>query len=155
MRKGYLIPLGLFLATSVSIVSASAQIAPPGQAAITAAEQQPFQTAQVVVNPRAVPGRDKFVEDLNANTVTIISGNPNGTYLYLAYDMSAVLDDGDNLRILPVIGKGGAQNTKDVLYLRGVDMGITQSNILKYYNRTGEVGSNIANRLRYVTRLYN
>ncbi|HKJ60797.1 MAG TPA: TAXI family TRAP transporter solute-binding subunit [Hyphomicrobiales bacterium] len=95
------------------------------------------------------------VADLNANTVTIISGNPNGTYLYLAYDMSAVLDDGDNLRVLPIVGKGGAQNTKDVLYLKGIDMGITQSAVLRYYDRTGEVGRNIANRLRYITRLYN
>jgi uncharacterized protein len=102
-----------------------------------------------------VPERDRFVDELNANTVTIVSGNPNGAYLYFAYDMSAVLDDGDKLRILPVIGKGGGQNTKDILYLRGVDMGITQSNILRYYNKTGEVGRNIQNRLRYITRLYN
>jgi TRAP transporter TAXI family solute receptor len=103
----------------------------------------------------ASPQRDQFVDELNANTVTIVSGNPNGAYLYFAYDMSAVLDDGDKLRILPVIGKGGGQNTKDILYLRGVDMGITQSNILRYYNKTGEVGRNIQNRLRYITRLYN
>ncbi len=102
-----------------------------------------------------MPQRDQFVEELNANTVTIVSGNPNGTYLFMAYDMSAVLDDGNKLRVLPVLGKGGGQNTKDILYLRGVDMGITQSNILRYYNKTGEVGKNIANRLRYVTRLYN
>ncbi len=98
---------------------------------------------------------DSFVENLNANTVTVVSGNPNGTYLYLAYDMSAVLDDGNNLRVLPIVGKGGAQNTKDILYLKGIDMGITQSAVLRYYNRTGEVGRNISNRLRYITRLYN
>ena len=53
------------------------------------------------------------------------------------------------------IGKGAAQNTKDILYLRNTDMGITQSDILRHYSRTGEVGANIANRLRYITRLYN
>ncbi len=92
---------------------------------------------------------------LNNNTVTIVSGNPNGTYLATAYDISAVLDDGDNLRILPVIGKGGAQNVRDVLYLKGVDMGITQSNILKYFKKSGEFGKNIEQRLRYIARLYN
>ena len=99
--------------------------------------------------------RNAFVRELNANTVTIISGNPNGTYLYLAYDMSAVLDNGNKLRVLPIVGKGGAQNTKDILYLKGVDMGITQSAVLKYYNKTGEAGSNISNQLRYIARLYN
>jgi uncharacterized protein len=62
-----------------------------------------------------------ITEKLNQNTVTVISGNPNGAYLYLAYDMSAVLDDGNELRVLPVIGKGGYQNVLDVLHLRGVD----------------------------------
>ena len=37
-----------------------------------------------------------ITEKLNQNTVTVISGNPNGAYLYLAYDMSAVLDDGND-----------------------------------------------------------
>lgn len=125
--------------------AASAQTAP-------AARQERVAVADT---QGTVPQRDQFVEELNANTVTIVSGNPNGAYLYMAYDMSAVLDDGDKLRVLPVIGKGGGQNTKDILYLRGVDMGITQSNILRYYNKTGEVGKNIAGRLRYITRLHN
>ncbi|WP_088347456.1 MULTISPECIES: TAXI family TRAP transporter solute-binding subunit [Rhodomicrobium] len=134
-----------------AIISAGALLLSCSAYAQTAAEN--FQLAQAAGG--AVPQRDQFVEELNANTVTIVSGNPNGTYLFMAYDMSAVLDDGNKLRVLPVLGKGGGQNTKDILYLRGVDMGITQSNILRYYNKTGEVGKNIANRLRYVTRLYN
>jgi uncharacterized protein len=91
----------------------------------------------------------------NENTVTIISGNPNGSYLYLAYDMSAVLDDGDNLRILPVIGKGGYQNVKDILLLKGVDLGITQSNIMTHFKSTGELGTDIEERLSFITILYN
>ena len=98
-----------------------------------------------------VTRRDK----LNQNTVTVVSGNPNGTYLYLAYDLSAVLDDGDDLRVLPVIGKGGYQNMMDVLHLKGVDLGITQSNILSYLKKTGEFGSNIDQRVAFITKLYN
>ena len=123
------------------------------------AQQVTPRRAEVPVKtpPNAAPSseRDAFVNRLNANTVTLVSGNPNGTYLSIAYDISAVLDDGDNLRVLPVIGKGGGQNVKDILYLRGVDMGITQSNILRYFNETGEVGKNIENRMRYIARLYN
>jgi uncharacterized protein len=96
-----------------------------------------------------------LTETLNQNTVTIISGNPNGAYLYLAYDMSAVLDDGNELRVLPVIGKGGYQNVLDVLHLRGVDLGITQSNIMSYLKKTGEFGPNIDARLAYIAKLYN
>jgi uncharacterized protein len=96
-----------------------------------------------------------LTEKLNQNTVTVVSGNPNGTYLYLAYDMSAVLDDGNDLRVLPVIGKGGYQNVMDVLHLRGVDLCITQSNIMSYLKKTGEMGPNIENRLAYIAKLYN
>ncbi len=93
-------------------------------------------------------------DELNQNTVTVISGNPNGTYLYLAYDMSAVLDDGNKLRVLPVIGKGGYQNMMDVLHLKGVDLGITQSNIMSYLKRTGEFGPNIDQRIAFISKLY-
>ncbi len=118
-----------------------AAIAPPTAAA------QPAPTAAA----RYAALRDK----LNQNTVTVISGNPNGTYLFLAYDMSAVLDDGNELRVLPVIGKGGYQNMMDVLHLKGVDLGITQSNIMSYLKKTGEFGPNIEQRVAFITRLYN
>lgn len=108
--------------------------------------------AQVDRNERL---REQFRTRLNSNTVSVVSGNPNGAYMYLAYDMSAVLDEGDNLRILPVIGKGGMQNVRDTLFLRGVDMGITQANVMTYLKRTGELGSDIDRRLIYITRLYN
>ncbi len=94
-------------------------------------------------------------ERLNQNTVTVISGNPNGTYLFFAYDMSAVLDDGDNLRVLPVVGKGAFQNVKDILHLRGVDLGITQSDIMSFLKKTPEFGSNIDDRMHYIAKLYN
>jgi uncharacterized protein len=91
---------------------------------------------------------------LNENTLTVVSSSPNGTYLPIAYDLSAVLDDGDNLRILVVLGKGGGQNIKDVRFLKGVDLGIAASNTLGYYRRTGELG-NIDDRIVYITKLYN
>jgi len=131
------------LATGVFFSSgmAEAQTAPQG--------------ARVVAAAQGVPDKDDFTNRLNGNTVSIVSGNPNGTYLSICYDISAVLDSGDDLRVLPIIGKGGGQNVKDILYLRGVDMGITQSNILRYFNETGEVGKHIENRMRYIARLYN
>jgi TRAP transporter TAXI family solute receptor len=94
-------------------------------------------------------------ERLNQNTVTVISGNPNGTYLFFAYDMSAVLDSGDDLRVLPVVGKGAFQNVKDILHLKGVDLGITQSDIMSFLKKTPEFGANIDDRMHYIAKLYN
>ncbi len=93
-------------------------------------------------------------ERINANTIAIVSGNPNATYMTIAYDMSAVLDDGDDFRILPVIGKGGGQNIKDVRFLKGVDLGITQSNLLPYYKRTNEIGP-VDDKIVYIAKLFN
>ncbi len=93
-------------------------------------------------------------ETINANTVAIISGNPNGTYLSIAYDLSAVLDDGNDFRVLPIVGKGGAQNLRDVRYLKGVDLGITQSIILNTFRKNKEFG-NIDDAIAYIAKLYN
>lgn len=154
------------LSTRMAILAAAAVLP------CAMASAQPVQAPQPLAQQRAAPaqaarpapgaqvqhtaaGQDDYANRLNGNTVSLVSGNPNGTYLSIAYDVSAVLDTGDDLRVLPIIGKGGAQNLKDILYLRGVDMGITQSNILRYFNETGEVGRNIENRVRYIARLYN
>jgi TRAP transporter TAXI family solute receptor len=93
-------------------------------------------------------------ERINANTIAVISGNLNATYVTIAYDLSAVLDDGDEFRVLPVIGKGGGQNIKDVRFLKGIDLGITQSNLLGYFKRTNELGP-IDERIVYIAKLFN
>jgi uncharacterized protein len=124
----------------------------PAEIAQTKVQAQP----RSVTRPAA--GRSSHAETterLNQNTVTVISGNPNGTYMFLAYDLSAALDSGDDLRVLPVIGKGGYQNVKDILHLRGIDLGITQSNILAYLKKNPDFGGNIENRLAYIAKLYN
>jgi TRAP transporter TAXI family solute receptor len=97
----------------------------------------------------------QMAERANQNTVTIVSGTPAGTYLTVAYDMSAVLDSGDDLRVLAVAGKGSLQNVNDILHLKGVDMGIVQSDTLTHLKQTGELGTNIEQRLVYITKLYN
>jgi TRAP transporter TAXI family solute receptor len=90
---------------------------------------------------------------LNANTVAIISGNLNATYLSIAYDLAAVLDDGDKLRVLPVIGKGGGQNIIDVRYLKGIDLGITQAPLLDQLRRGGV--SDLREKIVYIAKLFN
>jgi uncharacterized protein len=93
-------------------------------------------------------------ERINANTIALVSGNINATYLSIAYDMSAVLDEGDDFRILPVIGKGGGQNIRDVRFLKGIDLGITQTSLLNTFRRTGEIG-NIDDKIVYIAKLFN
>jgi uncharacterized protein len=104
--------------------------------------------------PSHAQQRGGITERLNENTLTVISSSPNGTYMPIAYDLSAVLDEGDTLRVLVVLGRGGGQNIKDVRYLKGVDLGIAASNTLGYFRRTGELG-NIDDKIVYIAKLYN
>ena len=92
-----------------------------------------------------------YGERINANTVTIVSGSPDGTSI--AHDLSAVLDDGEEFRVLPLIGKGGGQNIRDVRFLKGVDLGITQANLLSAYRRSNEIG-NLEGRIVYIAKLF-
>ena len=93
-------------------------------------------------------------ERINTNTISIVSGNINAAWLTIAYDLSAVLDNGDDFRVLPVIGRGGEQNVRDVRYLKGVDLGITVTPVLTKFRRTGELG-NIDDTIVYITKLFN
>jgi uncharacterized protein len=99
--------------------------------------------------------RETEVPRINDAAVTIMAGVPSGTALSIAEDIAAVLDDGDRLRVVPMVGKGPGQNIADVLYMRGVDMGITQANVLKHLDRTGEFGPDLKGRIAYVAKLFN
>ncbi len=126
----------------------------PGHAqtrARSAAETDRVETAR---SRRPSPEAAVSADRINANTIAIVSGNVNGTYLSIAYDLSAVLDNGDDFRILPILGKGGAQNLRDVRFLKGVDLGITQSIILNTFRRTKEIGP-IDDTITYIAKLFN
>jgi len=115
--------------------------------------------AQRAKGPGNLPVPDKsnlgtLGEQINTNTIAIVSGDLSATYLTIAYDLSAVLDDGDNFRVLPVVGKGGGQNIRDVRYLKGVDLGITQSILLNTFRRTNELGP-IDDKIVYIAKLFN
>ena len=90
----------------------------------------------------------------NDDAVTIMSGTTFDGYATIVRDLAAMLDDGQSLRIVPMIGQGPAQTLKDVLYLRGVDLGITHSTVLNHFAQTGELGP-IRERLVYVAKLFN
>jgi TRAP-type uncharacterized transport system substrate-binding protein len=93
----------------------------------------------------------------NENTIGVISGSPNSgdTYLQIAYDLAEVLNDDDNLRIVPIAGVGGPRNIRDVQYLRGVDIGLTQISILNSFRRWNESMGQTENKIAYIAKLFN
>lgn len=89
----------------------------------------------------------------NAGTLGVISGGADGTYIRIAADLANVLD-GEDLRVLPMIGRGSLQNLRDIMFLRGVDIGIVQMDAREQL-KAENLQSDAVRRLRFITRLYN
>jgi TRAP-type uncharacterized transport system substrate-binding protein len=111
-------------------------------------------TPQVTI-PKAIQegGTDAALrERKNAWTVGIVGGLISGTYMRFVDEMASALDDGDNLRILPIVSYGAASNLDDLLYLHGVDAAITQSDVFEYF-RTQRKTADLDRRINYIIRL--
>jgi TRAP transporter TAXI family solute receptor len=91
---------------------------------------------------------------VNQATVGIISGGVAGTYVRIAADLADAFDEGYDLRVLPVIGKGSVRNIEDLLLLRGIDIAIVQSDVLEFYRREN-LYPDIEDKIAYITKLYN
>ncbi len=66
--------------------------------------------------------REQIKQRVNDNVLFLMGGQPGATFSQLAHDISVVVEDGNNLRVLPVLGGAAVQNVEDVLYLRSIDM---------------------------------
>ena len=85
-------------------------------------------------------------------TVGIAGGQLSGTYMTFANELAEVLDDGDNLRILPIVTYGAASNMDDLLYLKNVDVAVTQSDVFDYFRNQRKI-ANLEYRVNYIVRL--
>jgi TRAP-type uncharacterized transport system substrate-binding protein len=92
-------------------------------------------------------------DPLNANTVTVITAPIGGPMSIMGSDMAAVLDDGDKLRVLPILGKGATQNLLDILRLKNIDMGLVTSDALEFVKSEYNV-PDVAKRVRYIAPLF-
>jgi TRAP-type uncharacterized transport system substrate-binding protein len=72
-------------------------------------------------------------EKVNAWTVGLAAGLIEGAPLRLASEMARVVDDGANLHVLPIVTRGPTENVNSLLYLRGVDLAIINSDSLEEY----------------------
>jgi branched-chain amino acid transport system substrate-binding protein len=95
-----------------------------------------------------------LADQLNANTVTLMTGAFGSTYSQIGYEIAAVLDKGSDFRVLPVLGRGSVQAVADILLLRGVDAGIVRKDTLAYLERKG-FANNIRDQFVYITKMFN
>jgi branched-chain amino acid transport system substrate-binding protein len=95
-----------------------------------------------------------LANQLNANTVSLMTGSFGSTYAQVGADLASALDSGTSLRILPVMGRGSVQAVADILLLRGVDAGIVRKDTLSYLDRK-DFAKDIRNQFVYVAKMFN
>ncbi len=88
---------------------------------------------------------------MNAWTVGLAGGLIEGAPIRLAAEMSRVVDDGDNLHVLPIVTRGPTENVNSLLYLRGIDAAIINADVLDEYKSQVP---DIQRRLAYVLNLF-
>jgi uncharacterized protein len=89
-----------------------------------------------------------------AGSVSLETEDAGATAIGLVEDIAGLADDGARRGVLPVIGKGAAQNLADLYRQRAVDLAIVQADVLddakaqhRYPGMTGT--------LTYIAKLYN
>jgi TRAP-type uncharacterized transport system substrate-binding protein len=95
-------------------------------------------------------------QQVNAGSVTIITGGieyADNTYGRLAGEMALVLDKPGELRVLPMLGRGPIENVRDILYLRGVDIGMMHSDVLTSLKQR-DLYPQAQHALRFLAKLY-
>src|SRR5262249_37483576 len=92
-------------------------------------------------------------ERINARTLGLAAGHLEGAPIVFASELARVLDDGDNMRVLPIVTRGPFDNVYDLLYLRGVDAAIVYGDVLDYFKAKPEF-SNAWQRINYLVNLF-
>ena len=82
---------------------------------------------------RRLPTFEQQQEKMNAWTVGLAAGLLEGAPIRLATEMARVVEDGLNLHVLPIVTRGPTDNLNSLLYLRGVDLAIINSDVLEEY----------------------
>jgi uncharacterized protein len=94
----------------------------------------------------------------NDIAVSIVVSGLTCTCARFAEDIRNVVNDlrPDGIRVLPVLGVGGLQNLNDVLFLKGIDMGVVdEDNLTLLKKRDPQLYASIEHSVQYITKLYN
>jgi TRAP-type uncharacterized transport system substrate-binding protein len=90
-------------------------------------------------------------ERINAWTVGLAGGLIEGAPLRLAAEIARIVNEEDKLHVLPIVTRGATENVNSLLYLRGVDAAIINTDALDEYKAQVPF---IERRLVYILSLF-
>ena len=112
------------------------------------------QSPQPSRSPPASPGisgEDQIRARLNAWTIGLAGGLLEGAPIHFATEIARVVNDGGAMQVLPIVTRGPTENVNDLLYLKGVDAAIINSDSLEEYKLQVP---HIQRRIAYVINLF-
>ena len=96
--------------------------------------------------------RHALREQVKSGLVTLILGGLDSGDLSDAIDLVSTLK-GERLRILPVAGEGAAKDVTDLLFARGIDIAVVQTDVLASLKRQAPFPG-LETFLQYISKLY-
>ena len=90
-------------------------------------------------------------ERLNAWSVGLAGGLLEGAPIHFATEIARVVNDGGVMHVLPIVTRGPTENVNDLLYLKGVDAAIINTDSLEEYK--SQVPE-IQQRITYILSLF-
>jgi len=88
---------------------------------------------------------------INEWTLGLAGGLLEGAPIRLATEIARVVNDGENLHVLPIVTRGPTENLNDLLFLKGVDMAIISSDSLEEYKQQLP---DVSKRITYILNLF-
>jgi TRAP-type uncharacterized transport system substrate-binding protein len=163
MRPASSIVAGLAAILILGTPAALAQ-SPPNRVGAPPTKGLPAQATDLAQAPKArapvarpapapVQSEQAHKDRINAWTVGLAAGRLEGAPLQFAAELARVLDDGDNMRVLPIVTRGPFDNVYDLLYLRGVDAAIVYGDVLDHFKSKPEF-ANAWRRINYLVNLF-
>jgi TRAP-type uncharacterized transport system substrate-binding protein len=107
-------------------------------------------TPQAQVQTQRNTSSNSIRDRMNHWTIGLASGKLEGAPLRYASEMAVALNDGDKMRVIPMVTRGVAGNLNDLLYLRGVDAAIVYADSLGELKGRPEV----RRKVNYIASLF-
>ena len=111
------------------------------------------QSRRPLRDPRPpLAAEDTQIRDrLNAGTIGLAGGLLEGAPIRFATEIARVVNEGGDMQVLPIVTRGPTENVNDLLYLKGVDTAIINSDSLEEYK--SQVPQ-IQQRIAYIFSLF-
>ena len=93
-----------------------------------------------------------FDKTMNLATIGVLTESVGGTSVRITADLAHEFDRHGQVRLLAMVGKGAVQNVADIIYLKGTDVSIVQSDALEYYRKN--IWNGVDKSIHYITSMY-